>query len=73
LHVDINVGDPIWPEPQEVLLPRLLEGVLAIRGYSVEMVLAEKIITAIERGTENTRWRDFVDIVDVISVRYGYP
>ncbi len=62
LHVDINVGDPIWPEPQEVRLPRLLDGVLAIHGYSVEMVLAEKIVTAIERGTENTRWRDFVDI-----------
>lgn len=23
-HVDINVGDPIWPEPQIVTLPRLL-------------------------------------------------
>jgi hypothetical protein len=26
------------------------------------MVLAEKIVTALERGTANTRWRDFVDI-----------
>ena len=26
------------------------------------MVLAEKIVTAMERGTANTRWRDFVDI-----------
>jgi hypothetical protein len=24
LHVDVNVGDPIWPEPQYVSLPRLL-------------------------------------------------
>ena len=23
LHVDVNVGDPIWPEPQYVSLPRL--------------------------------------------------
>jgi hypothetical protein len=23
-HVDINIGDPIWPEPDHVHLPRLL-------------------------------------------------
>ncbi len=62
LHVDVNVGDPIWPEPQQVSLPRLLDGVLSVRGYPLEMVLAEKLSTAIARGTANTRWRDFVDI-----------
>ena len=62
LHVDINVGDPIWPEPQEVRLPRLLEGELVVQGYPLEMVLAEKIVTALARGTVNTRGRDFVDV-----------
>jgi predicted nucleotidyltransferase component of viral defense system len=62
LHVDVNVGDPIWPEPRHVGLPRLLAGVLQVRGYPLEMVLAEKVATAIARGTANTRWRDFVDI-----------
>ena len=62
LHVDVNVGDPIWPEPQQVSLPRLLDGVLQARGYPLEMVLAEKVATAIARGTANTRWRDFVDL-----------
>jgi predicted nucleotidyltransferase component of viral defense system len=62
LHVDINVGDPISPEPQEVRLPRLLGGALTIRGYPLEMVLAEKIVTALARGTANTRWRDFLDL-----------
>jgi predicted nucleotidyltransferase component of viral defense system len=61
-HVDVNVGDPVWPEPQQVSLPRLLDGVLQVRGYPLEMVLAEKIATAIARGTANTRWRDFVDV-----------
>jgi len=23
LHVDVNIGDPIWPEPQQISLPRL--------------------------------------------------
>jgi hypothetical protein len=62
LHVDVNVGDPIWPEPQQVSMPRLLDGVLLVRGYPLEMVLAEKVATAIARGTANTRWRDFVDL-----------
>jgi predicted nucleotidyltransferase component of viral defense system len=30
--------------------------------WPLEMVLAEKIVTALERGTANTRWRDFVDV-----------
>jgi hypothetical protein len=59
LHVDINVGDPVWPPPQQVRGPRLLGGELIVRGYPLEMVLAEKIVTAIARGTANTRWRDF--------------
>ena len=66
LHVDINVGDPIWPEPQKVRLPRLLDGTLLIRGYPLQMVFAEKIVTAIARGTANTRWRDFLDLYVLI-------
>jgi hypothetical protein len=66
LHVDINGGDPIWPEPQQVRLPRLLDGTLLIRGYPLEMVFAEKIVTALARGTANTRWRDFLDLYVLI-------
>ena len=61
-HVDINIGDPIWPEPREVHLPRLLGGDVLLRGYPLPMVLAEKIVTAAERGQANARWRDFADI-----------
>lgn len=67
LHVDVNVGDPIWPEPQNIMLPRLLGGELTVRGYPLEMVLAEKIVTAIARGTASTRWRDFVDIYSLVQ------
>jgi predicted nucleotidyltransferase component of viral defense system len=62
-HVDVNTGDPIWPGPAEIALPRLLgQEPIPLRGYPMEMVLAEKIVTAIERGPANTRWRDFGDI-----------
>ena len=62
-HVDINFGDPLWPQPESVDIPRSLGGQpIHILGYRIELVLAEKIVTAIQRGTANTRWRDFVDI-----------
>lgn len=67
LHVDVNVGDPIAPPPQLVELPRLLGGTLTLTGYPLPMVLAEKMITAVDRGSLNTRWRDFADIYILIG------
>ncbi|MHB1063859.1 MAG: nucleotidyl transferase AbiEii/AbiGii toxin family protein [Georgenia sp.] len=62
-HVDVNVGDPIWPSPTSVAVPRLRGGEpIELRGYPMHMVHAEKIVTAIQRGTANTRWRDFGDV-----------
>jgi hypothetical protein len=62
-HVDVNLGDPLWPPPSEVIVPRLLGGPpIRINAYAIELVLAEKIVTALQRGTANTRWRDFVDV-----------
>lgn len=62
-HVDVNVGDPIWPEPATVAVPRLRGGEpIRLPGYPMHMIHAEKIVTAIQRGTANTRWRDFGDI-----------
>jgi hypothetical protein len=62
IHIDINVGDPVSPPPGPIALPRLLGGTITITGYPIAMVHAEKIVTAIQRGTANTRWRDFADI-----------
>lgn len=62
-HVDINVGDPVWPAPTQVHVPRLLGGEsIDLDGYPLHMVHAEKIITAVQRGIANTRWRDFGDV-----------
>lgn len=64
LKVDVNVGDPISPSPQRIHVPRLLypADTIDLLGYPLHMVHAEKIVTAIQRGTVNTRWRDFADI-----------
>jgi hypothetical protein len=61
-HVDVNVGDPVWPAPQAVTLPRLLDGTIRLIGYPLPMVHAEKVVTVVQRGAANTRWRDFADI-----------
>lgn len=55
-HVDVSIGDPIWPEPAEVSLPRLLgQEPIQLRGYPMEMILAEKTVAALERGSASTR------------------
>jgi len=55
-HVDVNVGDPIWPAPAEIELPRLLgQPAISLRGYPMEMVLAETTITAPQLGLASTR------------------
>jgi predicted nucleotidyltransferase component of viral defense system len=71
-HVDVNVGDPIWPAPADISLPRLLgEAPIRLRGYPLEMVLAEKIVTVLQRGQASTRWRDFGDIY-LLARRYTF-
>jgi hypothetical protein len=35
---------------------------IRLRGYPLELVLAEKIVTVLQRGIARTRWRDFADI-----------
>jgi hypothetical protein len=47
---------------------RLLGGAITVRGYPLSMVFAEKIVTAVQRGTVNTRWRDYADIAILSAV-----
>ncbi len=72
IGVDVNFGDPIRPAPALVELPRIVQldrEPVTLLGYPLSMVLAEKIVTAIDRGTANTRWRDFADIYTLSRVR----
>lgn len=60
--VDINVGDPIEPGPQEVLLPALLDQpLLSLLGYPLP-TWQRRSSPQLEGGTANTRWRDFADV-----------
>jgi len=71
-HVDVNIGDPVWPEPAEIRLPRLLDDApIEMLGYTLELSIAEKIVTAIQRGVASTRWRDFGDVY-MVSRRHTF-
>ncbi len=68
IGVDVSFGDPIWPAPVTVEVPRVVDlglGPLRLLGYPLTMVLAEKIVTAVSRGEANTRWRDFADVCTI--------
>jgi predicted nucleotidyltransferase component of viral defense system len=65
IGVDVNFGDPVWPKPGRIELPRLVDvgrGPVELWGYPLTMALAEKIVTMLQRGEANTRWRDFGDV-----------
>lgn len=64
---DISTGDPIVPSPKPVRVPRILGGEIEMLGYAPETTVAEKGVTILERGIASTRWRDFVDIVQLAA------
>ncbi len=68
-HVDVNVGDPVEPPARPTEMPTLLNHAPFVAlAYPVEMVIAEKLVTAMQRGGTNTRWRDFVDLLALAQV-----
>ena len=74
IGLDISFGDTIWPAPQRIDIPRVLNNdpspPISILGYPLVMIVAEKVVTMIQRGEANTRWRDFADVA-VISARHS--
>lgn len=62
---DVSTGDPIVPAPRPVRIDRVLGGPIVLLGYAPETTIAEKGVTILERGITSTRWRDYVDIVQL--------
>lgn len=61
--VDLNVGDPVVPAPIRTAVPTLLgDERIEVLAYPKAMVVAEKLVTALQRGRASTRWRDFADL-----------
>jgi len=62
---DVSTGDPIVPAPRQVCIDRVLGDPIVLLGYAPETTIAEKGVTILERGITSTRWRDYVDIVQL--------
>lgn len=71
IGIDVNVGDPVHPMPQRITVPGLLADDVTRLGYPMAAVIAEKAVTAMQRGAANTRWRDWADI-HVLSARHVF-
>ncbi len=67
---DVSTGDPMVPPPQQVTIDRVLGDPISLLGYAPETTIAEKGVTILERGITSTRWRDYVDIVQL--ARQGF-
>ncbi|MGW1677711.1 nucleotidyl transferase AbiEii/AbiGii toxin family protein [Saccharopolyspora sp. NPDC002376] len=67
---DISTGDPVIPVPRPVKVPRVLGDDIEMLGYAPETSVAEKGVTILERGIASTRWRDYIDIVQ-LAERHG--
>ena len=64
---DVSTGDPIVPPPRQVTIDRILGNPITLLGYAPETTIAEKGVTILERGITSTRWRDYVDIVQLAA------
>lgn len=53
------------PPPQLVKIPRVIGEPIEVLGYAAETSIAEKGVTILERGITSTRWRDYIDIVQL--------
>jgi predicted nucleotidyltransferase component of viral defense system len=63
VQVDIGTGDAVFPEPEWIDYPSLLDLPRPrIRAYRRETAIAEKVHAMVELGSKNSRMRDFFDI-----------
>ena len=63
LQIDIGFGDVVFPAPEEIDLPAMLNfPAPRLRCYSRESVIAEKFEIMVKLGELNSRMKDFYDI-----------
>ena len=63
MQIDIGFGDIVTPDPKDFQYPTLLDfPIPKIKIYPQETLLAEKILTMIEKGDANSRIKDFYDV-----------
>ena len=69
LQLDVSTGVPVTRAPQQITLPARRAGHpdVYLLGYPMATVLAEKLCTAVDLGTGNSRVRDYADLWTLTS------
>jgi len=63
MQIDFGFGDIIYPEPEEIDYPVLLDfPAPKLKAYPPETVIAEKFEAMIKLGALNSRMKDFYDV-----------
>lgn len=73
LQIDVGFGDAMWPPPERIAFPVLLDDFEAPRPrtYPKESVVAEKFHAMVDLGMANSRMKDFYDVW-YLSERFGF-
>lgn len=72
MQVDVGFGDAIEPPPTDAEYPVLLDAPAPyIRVYPREAAVAEKLHAMVTLGLENSRYKDFYDIL-ALSKRFAF-
>ena len=69
IAIDFGFGDSIFPAPQPLSFPNILEDVpsSSLLVYPLESVIAEKFQCIVDLAEENTRMKDFFDIYKILT------
>ena len=71
IKIDISTDDVITPKAVEYDYKLMFEDrTISVLTYNKETLLAEKMLTIINRGIANTRLRDFYDVYSIMNF-YG--
>ena len=66
VQIDIGIGDDIYPEPEMIEYPVLLDHPAPrLRAYRPETAIAEKFHIMVTRGLANSRMKDYFDISEL--------
>lgn len=70
LQVDVGVGDAVYPPPEWLKYPSLLDVPKPmLRAYCPETSIAEKLHAMVELGEANSRMKDYFDIAELARIR----
>ncbi|KLI75412.1 MULTISPECIES: nucleotidyl transferase AbiEii/AbiGii toxin family protein [Lacticaseibacillus] len=64
LNIDISTGDTIYPEPIQFSHTNFIDpdDKIMVKAFPLEQVMADKLLTIYQKGSRNTRAKDFYDI-----------